>query len=43
MPGRPGIGTESAADDEAESVDDAPLGKVIPFGVCDAFTDGSRR
>jgi hypothetical protein len=43
MPVRPDIGTEPAVDDEAESVDDAPLAKVIPFGVFDAFTDGTRR
>lgn len=41
VPGRPAADISPETVEEAES-DDEAVGKVIPFGVFDAFTDGSR-
>ncbi|MDX3309253.1 Mu transposase C-terminal domain-containing protein [Streptomyces sp. ME08-AFT2] len=42
VPGRPAAEDASEAVEEAEPDGDEAVGKVIPFGVFDAFTDGSR-
>ncbi|WP_250569686.1 Mu transposase C-terminal domain-containing protein [Streptomyces sp. CJ_13] len=42
LPARPGIEAPPDSDADTESTPEAVLGEVVPFGVFDAFTDGSR-
>lgn len=42
VPGRPPAEVSPETVEETEPDDDEVVGKVIPFGVFDAFTDGSR-
>jgi hypothetical protein len=42
LPARPGLEAPPDSDVDAAPVPEAVLGEVVPFGVFDAFTDGSR-
>lgn len=42
LPARPALDAPPDSDADTEPVPEEVLGEVVPFGVFDAFTDGSR-